>query len=79
MSAANWLRRATSIGGAVDHDGWVLSTDPEKMKLVADQMLEDAGVDFLLHVLATYPIVDGETVMGCIVETREGRRRSAPR
>ena len=32
----DWLRRATLIGGAVDHDGWVLSTDPEKMKLVAD-------------------------------------------
>jgi hypothetical protein len=69
-----WLRRAASIGGAVDHDGWVLSTDPEKMKLVADEMLEDAGVDFLLHVLATYPIVDGHTVRGCLVETREGRQ-----
>jgi hypothetical protein len=69
-----WLRRTTAIGGAVDHDGWVLSTDPEKMKLVADQLLEEAGVDFLLHVLATYPIVDGETVRGCIVETREGRQ-----
>ena len=70
----DWLRRATAIGGAVDHDGWVLSTDPEKMKLVADQMLEEAGVDFLLHALATYPIVDGRTVLGCIVETREGRQ-----
>lgn len=69
-----WLRRATALGGAVDHDGWVLSTDPEKMKLVADEMLEDAGVDFLLHVLATYPIVDDGTVGGCIIETREGRQ-----
>ncbi len=70
----DWLRRATAIGGAVDHDGWVLSTDPEKMKLVADEMLEEAGVDFLLHVLATYPIVDDNTVTGCIIETREGRQ-----
>ncbi|MBX3078216.1 MAG: FAD-dependent oxidoreductase [Salinibacterium sp.] len=70
----DWLRRATAIGGAVDHDGWVLSSDPEKMKLVADQLLQEAGVDFLLHVLATYPIVDGDTVRGCIVETREGRQ-----
>jgi hypothetical protein len=37
-------------------------------------MLEESGVDFLLHVLATYPIVDGDTVRGCIVETREGRQ-----
>ncbi len=70
----DWLRRATAIGGAVDHDGFVLSTDPEKMKLVADEMLGEAGVDFLLHVLATYPIVDGNTVTGCIIETREGRQ-----
>jgi hypothetical protein len=70
----DWLRRATAIGGAVDHDGWVLSTDPEKMKLVADQMLQEAGVDFLLHVLATSPILDGAAVTGCIVETREGRQ-----
>jgi len=70
----DWLRRATAIGGAVDHDGWVLSTDPEKMKLVADEMLQEAGVDFLLHVLATYPIVEDGTVTGCIIETREGRQ-----
>src|SRR5690606_5512627 len=70
----DWLRRATAIGGAVDHDGWVISTDPEKMKLVADELLQEAGVDFLLHVLATYPIVDGVTVTGCLIETREGRQ-----
>lgn len=70
----DWLRRATAIGGAVDHDGWVISTDPEKMKLVADEMLQEAGVDFLLHVLATYPIVENNTVTGCIIETREGRQ-----
>jgi hypothetical protein len=70
----DWLRRATAVGGAVDHDGWVLSTDPEKMKLVADELLEESGVEFLLHVLATYPILGGDTVRGCVVETREGRQ-----
>jgi hypothetical protein len=69
-----WLRRAAAMGGAVDHDGWVLSTDPEKMKLVADELLEEAGVDFLLHVLATYPIVEDGAVTGCLIETREGRQ-----
>ncbi|HTN59096.1 MAG TPA: FAD-dependent oxidoreductase [Protaetiibacter sp.] len=69
-----WLRRAAAIGGAVEHDGWVLSTDPEKMKLVADELLEEAGVDFLLHVLATYPIVEDGAVTGCLIETREGRQ-----
>lgn len=68
-----WLRRAAAIGGASDHDGWALSSDPEKMKLVADEMLVQAGVDFLLHVLATYPIVVDGAVTGCLVETVEGR------
>jgi hypothetical protein len=69
-----WLRRAAAIGGAVDHDGFALSSDPEKMKLVADELLQDAGVDFLLHVLATYPIVEDGAVTGCLVETAEGRQ-----
>lgn len=68
-----WLRRAAAIGGAADHDGWVLNSDPEKMKLVADELLTDAGADFLLHVLATSPIVEAGRVVGCLVETREGR------
>lgn len=68
-----WLRRAATIGGASDHDGWVLNSDPEKMKLIADELLTDAGVDFLLHVLATYPIVEDGVVVGCLIETREGR------
>ncbi len=72
--AGEWLRRTAAIGGAADHDGWVLNSDPEKMKLTADAMLEDAGVDFLLHVLATSPIVVDGAVAGCLVETREGRR-----
>jgi len=69
-----WLRRAEAIGGAANHDGFALSSDPEKMKLVADQLLQDAGVDFLLHVLATYPIVEDGTVTGCLVETADGRQ-----
>lgn len=68
-----WLRRAVARGGAADHDGWVLNSDPEKMKIVADELLTDADVDFLLHVLATYPIVEAGAVTGCLVETREGR------
>jgi hypothetical protein len=69
----DWLARAEAIGGAVNNDNFALSTDPEKMKLVADQLLQEAGVDFLLHVLATYPIVEDGTVRGCVIETVEGR------
>jgi hypothetical protein len=70
----DWLARAEAIGGALNHDGFALSSDPEKMKLVADELLLEAGVEVLLHVLATYPIVEGRTVCGCIIETVEGRQ-----
>jgi flavin-dependent dehydrogenase len=53
-----WLAEAAAMGGVFDHDGFALSSDPEKMKLVADRLLQDAGVDVLLHVLATSPIVE---------------------
>src|SRR5688572_17233079 len=33
----DWLRRAEKIGGVSNHEGFALSSDPEKMKLVADQ------------------------------------------
>jgi hypothetical protein len=69
----DWLTRAAAVDGATDHDGFALSSDPEKMKLVADRLLQEARVDFLLHVLATYPIVEDGSVRGCIVETVEGR------
>jgi hypothetical protein len=69
-----WLGRAARIGGVTDHDGFALSSDPEKMKLVADRLLQEAGVDFVLHVLATYPIVEDAAVRGCILETVEGRQ-----
>ena len=70
----DWLRRATLIGGAVDHDGWVLSTDPEKMKLVADQMLEEVGRR--LPAARARDLSDRRRRHGpgCIVETREGRQ-----
>jgi hypothetical protein len=69
-----WLTRAHAIGGVFDHDGFALSSDPEKMKLVADQMLQEHGVDVLLHVLATSPIVADGMVRGCVIETVEGPR-----
>jgi hypothetical protein len=69
----DWLAGAAAIGGAVDHDGFALSSDPEKMKLVADRLVQEAGVDLLLHVLATYPIVEGGAVRGVLIETVEGR------
>lgn len=50
------------------------NSDPEKHKLVFDRMVKDAGCDLLLVTPLVDTIVDGDTVKGIIVHTKEGRR-----
>jgi hypothetical protein len=71
--AGEWLRRATALGGAEDNEGWVLNSDPEVMKLVADAMLAEANVRCLLHTWAALPIVEGDQVRGAFIENVDGR------
>ncbi len=47
--------------------------DEQHLKVVLIEMLEEAGVDVLTHVLATRPIMDGQIVKGAWVETKVGR------
>lgn len=70
---AEWLARAAKLDGAVDGDGWVLNSDPEVMKRVADEMLVADGIDFLLHTWAARPIVQDNKVCGMFVENVDGR------
>lgn len=71
---AEWLARAAKQDGAVDGDGWVLNSDPEVMKRVADEMIEEAGVGLLLHSWGARPIVENGAVRGAFVENVDGRR-----
>jgi hypothetical protein len=48
--------------------------DPELFKVVADQFVQEAGVDPLLHCTAVEPIVDGHTVTGVLTESKSGRQ-----
>ena len=50
------------------------NTDPEKHKLLFDQMVQEAGCDLLLVTPLIDTIVDGNTVKGIIVQPKEGRR-----
>lgn len=68
-----WLARATALGGAEDNESWVLNSDPEVMKLVADQLLAEAGVRCLFHTWAAHPVMSGQHVRGVFVENVEGR------
>ena len=50
------------------------NSNPEKHKLVFDRMVQEAGCDLLLVTPLVDTIVDGDTVKGIIVHTKEGRR-----
>ncbi|PVZ83941.1 pyridine nucleotide-disulfide oxidoreductase [Serratia sp. S1B] len=46
----------------------------ERFKIVADQMLEDAGVERLLHITAVGVIKEGNQLNGIITESKSGRQ-----
>lgn len=46
----------------------------ERFKVVADQMLEDAGVERLLHIMAVGVIKEDGQVKGVITESKSGRQ-----
>jgi len=68
-----WLARAAQLDGAEDGPSWVLNSDPEIMKLVADAMIAESGVTCLLHTLGATPIMQGRRVAGAFVENVDGR------
>ncbi len=68
-----WLQRATARGGAEDNRSWALNSDPELMKLVADEMLLEAEVACLLHTWMADVIMEGSDVKGVLVENVDGR------
>lgn len=72
--ASDWLTRAATLKGAEDNQSWVLNSDPETMKLVADQLMEEGGVEVLFHAWGARPIVENRSVHGLFVENVSGRQ-----
>lgn len=48
--------------------------DPEQLKVVLDEMMEEAGVAVLLNSMAASPIMEGRSAAGAILNTSAGRR-----
>lgn len=46
--------------------------EPEGLKLVADEMLEEAGVTVLYHTVFFRPLMEGETIRGAVVLSKSG-------
>lgn len=68
-----WIRMAEKKNGVENNRSWVLSSDPEIMKLTADELLTRNGVKCLLHTLVVDVIVEDDKVKGVIVENADGR------
>ena len=53
---------------------WHRNTDPEKHKLVLDRMIKKYNVEVLLVTQVVDAIMDGDTLVGAVIQTKTGRR-----
>ncbi|MCC2099320.1 MAG: FAD-dependent oxidoreductase [Hyphomicrobiales bacterium] len=80
-------RRIIEAGGSEDFGHYTMAEaaanpltihhfpfNPEIVKIVADEMTDEAGIDILLHAQICGVVMDGDTVAGVSVETISGRR-----
>jgi glycine/D-amino acid oxidase-like deaminating enzyme len=72
---AKLLERLVRAGGAIPPSlatGYVVPFDPEIFKLVALDLLDEAGVQFLFHAFASGTIGRSGVVEGVVFETKSG-------
>ena len=77
-SAEKFYQRLRARNAATGHKRCKLHisltmVDPEEVKRVAWEMLDEAGVDVLLYVFASDAIVEDGCVKGVIIESKAGR------
>ena len=66
--------RAKAMGAAMPEPQSIShSLDAESFKFVADTLVEEAGVIPMLHRMFVAPILEGDTIVGLIVESKAGR------
>lgn len=68
---AEWAPRASAHHGAVT---WAPMIDPEWLKLASLAMVQEAGVDLLLHSWASAPLMEDGRLAGAIIESKQGRQ-----
>jgi ribulose 1,5-bisphosphate synthetase/thiazole synthase len=70
--------RMHAIGGAPTWEEalqeWGIRFDAEAFKVVADQMVKEAGVDLLLHTAVTDAVVEDGRIKALIIESKSGRQ-----
>ena len=66
--------RAKAMGAAVPESQSIsYELDSEGFKLVADRLVEEAGVRGMLHRQFVAPVMEGDRIAGIIVESKAGR------
>jgi hypothetical protein len=69
---SRWRRfMGNVINGRIEHTAWV---DPELLKCVLNDMVEEAGVKLLLHSWGTRALVEKGKVTGVLFESKSGRQ-----
>ena len=69
--ASHWRLRTSAFHGIVT---WAPTLDPERMKLLAQEMLLEAGVRIVFHAWAARPMVEQGKVNGVAFESKGGRQ-----
>jgi hypothetical protein len=59
------------INGKIEHTAWV---DPELLKGVLNDMVEEAGINLFLHSWGVRALAEGDRVKGVIFESKSGRQ-----
>jgi ribulose 1,5-bisphosphate synthetase/thiazole synthase len=66
--------RAKAMGAAApESQSLSYELDSEGFKVVADRMVEEAGVHPMLHRMFVAPIMDNDTIVGIVTESKAGR------
>lgn len=66
--------RAKAMGAAVpESQSLSYEIDSEGFKLVADRLVEEAGIRPMLHRLFVAPVLEGDRIIGVVTESKAGR------
>jgi len=67
-------QRARAAGAAVpESQSLSYELDSEGFKLVADRLVEEAGIRAMLHRQFVAPILEGDAIVGIVTESKAGR------
>jgi ribulose 1,5-bisphosphate synthetase/thiazole synthase len=69
-----WEERAKAMGAAVpEAQSLSYEIDSEGFKVVADVLVQEAGIHAMLHRQFVAPVMQGDTITGIVVESKAGR------